>query len=84
MLPANWNYQSLFKKGPNTEFFLVRTPYLPVFSPNAEKYGPEKTPYLDNFYIVIENQYLSESKNVAACYSAKMRAPWRIGRYTQF
>ena len=23
-----------------------------VFSPNARKYGPEKTPYLDNFHTV--------------------------------
>ena len=46
---------------PNTEFFLVRifphsdwirkdTSYLSVFSPNAGKYGPEKTPYLDTFH----------------------------------
>ena len=24
-----------------------------VFSPNAEKYGPEKTPYLDTFHAVL-------------------------------
>ena len=45
------------------EFFLVRifphsdwtrrdTSYLSVFSPNAGKYGPEKTPYLDIFHAV--------------------------------
>ena len=45
------------------EFFLVRIfPYsvwirkdtrcLSVFSPQAGKYGPEKTPYLDNFHAV--------------------------------
>ena len=28
-------------------------PYFPVFSPNTGKYGPEKPPYLDNFYAVI-------------------------------
>ena len=28
------------------------TEYLSVFSPNAEKYGPEKTPYLDTFHAV--------------------------------
>ena len=28
--------------------------YLSVFSPNAEKYGPEKTPYLDTFHAVNE------------------------------
>ena len=48
----------------NTEFFLVRifphsdwmrrdTKYLSVFSPNAAKYGPEKTPYLDTFHAVM-------------------------------
>ena len=26
-----------------------RSPQISVFSPNAEKYGPEKTPYLDTF-----------------------------------
>ena len=46
------------EKRPNTEFFLARifphlvwirrdTEYLFVFSRNAGKYGPEKTPYLD-------------------------------------
>ena len=55
----------LREKCPNTKFFVVRifphldcphldctrrdTPYLSVFSPNAGKYGPEKTPYLDTF-----------------------------------
>ena len=49
----------------NTEFFLVRifphldwiwrdTEYLSVFSPNAEKYGPEKSPYLDIFHALTE------------------------------
>ena len=29
------------------------TPYMSVFSPNEEKHGPEKTPYLDTFQAVI-------------------------------
>ena len=29
-----------------------RTEYLYVFSPNAEKYGPEKPPYLDSIHAV--------------------------------
>ena len=29
------------------------TEYISVFSPNAGKYGPEKTPYLDTFHAVI-------------------------------
>ena len=54
---------ALHEKCPNMEFFLVRifpyldwmrkdTEYLSVFSPNAVKYGPEKTPYLDTFRTV--------------------------------
>ena len=51
------------EKCPNTEFFFWSvfssiwteyrdTPYLSVFSPNAGKYRPEKTPYLDTFHAV--------------------------------
>ena len=51
------------EKCPNTKFFLVcisphlewirrDTPYLSVFSPNAGKYGLEKTPYLPTFHAV--------------------------------
>ena len=56
----------LREKCPDTEFFLVRifphsdwirrdTPCLFVFSPNARKYGPEKTPCLGTFHAVIIN-----------------------------
>ena len=52
-------------KCPNTELILVRiflysdwirrdTEYLSEFSPNTEKYGPEITPYLDTFHVVLE------------------------------
>ena len=55
---------SLREKYPNTVFFLVRifphsdwiqrdTSYLSIFSPNAGKYRPGKTPYLDNFHAVV-------------------------------
>ena len=51
---------ALREKCPNTELFVARifphldwirrdTMYLSVFSPNAGKYGPEKTLYLDTF-----------------------------------
>ena len=30
-------------------------PYFPVFGLNTEKYGPEKTPYLDTFHAVLTN-----------------------------
>ena len=54
---------SLCEKCSNTEFFLVSiflhsdwirrdTEYLPLFSPNVGKYGPEKTPYLDTFHVL--------------------------------
>ena len=33
-------------------FGLSTERYLSVFSPNAGKYGPEKTPYLDTFHAV--------------------------------
>ena len=31
----------------------ISTMYLSVFSPNAGKYRPEKTPYLDTFHTVL-------------------------------
>ena len=54
---------TLLEKCPNKEFLLVRiflhldwirrdTEYLSVFNPNAGKYRPEKTPYLDTFHAV--------------------------------
>ena len=59
---------SLCEMCPNTEFFLVRifphsvwilrdTSYFSVFSPNAEKYGPEKTSYLDSFHAVCATRF---------------------------
>ena len=33
-------------------FSLKNMEYLSVFSPNPEKYGPEKTPYLDTFQVM--------------------------------
>ena len=35
-------------------------PYLSVFSQNAGKYGPEKTPYLDTFHALIISLNLRE------------------------
>ena len=53
-------YLALREKCPNREFFLARIfphsdrirrdTYVSVFSPNAEKYGLEKIPYLDTFH----------------------------------
>ena len=55
---------------PNTEFFLVLifqhsdwirtdTSYLSVFSLNAGRCGPEKTPYLDTFHAVACLKFIS-------------------------
>ena len=52
------------EKCQNTEFFVVGifphsdwirtdTEYLSIFSAIAEKYGPEKTPYLNTFQAVL-------------------------------
>ena len=38
------------EKCPDAEF--SSGPYFPIFSPNTEKYGPEKTPCLDTFHAV--------------------------------
>ena len=39
--------------GLNTERYGLNTEYLSVFSPNAGKYGPEKTPYLYTFHAMV-------------------------------
>ena len=38
--------------GPYFHALGLNTEYLSAFSPNAGKYGPEKTPYLDTFHAV--------------------------------
>ena len=35
-----------------SKYGVISGPYFTVFSPNAEKYGPEITPYLDTFHAV--------------------------------
>ena len=51
---ASWHWQQypLREKRPNTELFLLRIfpKYFSVLCPNAGKYGPEITPYLDVFH----------------------------------
>ena len=66
--------RALCEMCPNTEFFLVLifphldwirrdTRYLSVFSPNAGKYGPEKTSYLDTFHAVHFKRIFWEKNN---------------------
>ena len=38
---------------PHSDWIPRDTKYLSVFSPNAGKYGPEKTPYLETFHTVL-------------------------------
>ena len=35
-----------------SKYGVISGPYFPVFSPNAGRCGPEKTPYLDTFHEV--------------------------------
>ena len=45
-------------------------PYFPVFSPNIEKYGPEKTPYLDTFHeMTYDGTFLQKELIKAAIYT---------------
>ena len=56
-----WNKYALREKCPNTDFFLVHIfPDLFVFSPNARKCGPEKTPYLEAFHAVMGLKNISD------------------------
>ena len=76
---------TLLEKCPNTEVFLVRifphSDYLSIFSPNAGKYGPEKTPYLDTFHKVLvmlsskQQMYIIPSISLVSSYS---RLTWLI------
>ena len=36
-----------------SKYGVISGPYFPVFSPNTEKYGPEITPYMDTFHVVL-------------------------------
>ena len=45
----------------------VRSFFWPVFSPNAGKCGPEKTPYLDSFHAVAE--WLTDERRLRLIFS---------------
>ena len=36
----------------SSKYGVISGPYFPVCEPNVGKYGPEITPYLDNFHAV--------------------------------
>ena len=79
----------LREKCPNTEFFLVRifphsdwirrdTPYLSVLSPNAGKYAPEKTPYLDTFHAVILVHFRLTNNRYCTVISVKLLQKFNV------
>ena len=41
-----------------SKYGVFSSPYFPVFGLNTGKYGPEKTPYLDNFHAVYTSAVL--------------------------
>ena len=61
--------KTLPEKCPNTE-------YLSVVSPNAGKYGPEKTPYLDTFHAV--------KKSIAKSFIEELQSWLFSGIYQKF
>ena len=40
-----------------SEYGVISCPYFPVFSANTGKYGPEITPYLYSFYVVLSHDF---------------------------
>ena len=68
------------------KFHSVCTPYLSVFSPNAGKYRPEKTPYLDTFHAVLVLSDHEASSMFRLTHFQPMVHLWRnyvIGFYQQ-
>ena len=55
MLFTGWK---MFKYG------VFSGPYFHVFSTKTGKYGPEKTPYLDNFHTVIKKLGLRKARKI--------------------
>ena len=82
---------TLREKCPNTKFFLVcffphshwirrirrDTRYLSVFSPNAEKYGPGKTSYLDTFHAVGVKEIITIQKRIKCKNPNNNEEKWR-------
>ena len=58
-----------------SKYVVFSGPYFPVFNPNTGKYGPGKSPYLDNFYAV-------ESKfNLSFRFPPFRKSMWFISTY---
>ena len=45
-----------------SKYKVISGPYLPVFSPNIGRYGPEITPYLDTFHLVHIAAYIQSTE----------------------
>ena len=61
----------------------IVTPYLSVFSPNAGKYGPEKTRYLDTFHAVIIPPTLLRKTLQHRCVLVKFAKSLRTTSFTE-
>ena len=48
-----WEFLMWFTAWKVSKYGVFSSPYFPVFGLNTEKYGPEKTPYLDTFHAAI-------------------------------
>ena len=77
-------FRKLREECTNAEFFLVRifrirseygeissTHYLSVFSSNAGKYGPKKTPYMKTFHAVLS--FCFEKQNLSLLYKVSSK-----------
>ena len=77
--PKIGHFFPISKKGQGTSFDIPGdTPYLSIFSPNAGKYGPEKTPYLNTFHAVNAGSCIYDISNIATLvkYRLKQSLSW--------
>ena len=54
----------LFPAWKVSKFEVFFGPYFAVFSPNTGKYGPEETPYLDTFHLVVRTEKVDEKNGI--------------------
>ena len=47
-----------------SKYGVISGPYFPVFSPNAGRYGPEITPYLDTFQAVRDFTFIYHTDTI--------------------
>ena len=62
----------------HTDWIRRDTPYLSVLSPNAGKYAPEKTPYLDTFHAVILVHFRLTNNRYCTVISVKLLQKFNV------